>query len=128
MSHSHTIGSHRFVFDDLRTLMARATPLRSGDQLSGVVARSTQERVAAQMALADLPLGRFLTEAVVPYEDDAVTRLILDTHDAAAFEAVRHLTVGDFRDWLLGDAADVDDPAFEGVVGDSALWEALSME
>jgi len=108
MSHSHTVGSHRFVFDDLRTLMARATPLRSGDQLSGVVARSTQERVAAQMALADLPLGRFLTEAVVPYEDDAVTRLILDTHDAAAFEAVRHLTVGDFRDWLLGDAADVD--------------------
>jgi ethanolamine ammonia-lyase large subunit len=108
MSHSHTVGSHRFAFDDLRTLMARATPLRSGDQLSGVVARSTQERVAAQMALADLPLARFLTEVVVPYEDDAVTRLILDTHDAAAFAPVAHLTVGDFRNWLLGDAAHAD--------------------
>jgi ethanolamine ammonia-lyase large subunit len=105
MSHSHTAGSQRFVFDDLRTLMARATPLRSGDQLAGVVARSAQERVAAQMALADLPLARFLTEAVVPYEMDAVTRLIIDTHDAAAFEPVAHLTVGDFRNWLLGDAA-----------------------
>jgi ethanolamine ammonia-lyase large subunit len=105
MSHSHTAGSQRFVFDDLRTLMARATPLRSGDQLAGVVARSAQERVAAQMALADLPLARFLTEAVVPYEMDAVTRLIIDTHDAAAFEPVAHLTVGDFRNWLLCDAA-----------------------
>ena len=106
MSHSHTVGSQRFVFDDLRTLMARATPLRSGDQLAGVAARSTQERVAAQMALAALPLTRFLSESVVPYEDDAVTRLIIDTHDAAAFEPVAHLTVGDFRNWLLGDAAD----------------------
>jgi ethanolamine ammonia-lyase large subunit len=106
MSHSHTVGAHRFVFDDLRTLMARATPLRSGDQLSGVVARSTQERVAAQMALADLPLASFLSESVVPYETDAVTRLIIDTHDAAAFQPVAHLTVGDFRNWLLGDAAD----------------------
>ena len=105
MSHSHTAGSQRFVFDDLRTLMARATPLRSGDQLAGVVASSAQERVAAQMALADLPLARFLTEAVVPYEMDAVTRLIIDTHDAAAFEPVAHLTVGDFRNWLLCDAA-----------------------
>jgi ethanolamine ammonia-lyase large subunit len=108
MSYSHTVGSHRFVFDDLRMLMARATPLRSGDQLSGVVARSTQERVAAQMALSDLPLASFLAEAVVPYEMDAVTRLIMDTHDSAAFEPVAHLSVGDFRNWLLGDAADGD--------------------
>ncbi|MEY8689664.1 MAG: ethanolamine ammonia-lyase subunit EutB [Leptothrix sp. (in: b-proteobacteria)] len=106
MSHAHTIGSRRYVFDDLRTLLARATPLRSGDRLAGVAAANAQERVAAQMALADLPLSTFLSESVVPYEDDEVTRLIVDTHDAAAFAPVAHLTVGDFRNWLLGDAAD----------------------
>ena len=108
MSHAHTVGQQRFVFDDLRTLLARATPVRSGDQLAGVAARSAQERVAAQMALAELPLASFLHEAVVPYEDDEVTRLIIDTHDAAAFAPVAHLSVGDFRNWLLGDAADAD--------------------
>ena len=108
MSHAHTVGQQRFVFDDLRTLLARATPVRSGDQLAGVAARSAQERVAAQMALAELPLASFLREAVVPYEDDEVTRLIIDTHDAAAFAPVAHLSVGDFRNWLLGDAADAD--------------------
>ena len=108
MSFTHTIGARRYVFDDLRTLMARATPLRSGDQLAGVAADNAQERVAAQMALADLPLTRFLTEAVVPYEKDAVTRLIFDSHDARALMPVRHLTVGEFRNWLLGDAADAD--------------------
>ena len=86
--------------------MARATPLRSGDLLAGVAAGSAQERVAAQMALAEVPLVRFLSEALVPYEDDEITRLIVDTHDAAAFAPIRHLTVGDFRNWLLGDAAD----------------------
>jgi ethanolamine ammonia-lyase large subunit len=106
MAYVHTIGEHRYRFDDLRTLMARASPARSGDRLAGVAAESTQERVAAQMALAELPLATFLSEAVVPYEDDAVTRLVLDTHDAAAFAPVAHLTVGDFRNWLLGDAAD----------------------
>jgi ethanolamine ammonia-lyase large subunit len=106
LSYAHTIGTRRYVFDDLRTLLARATPLRSGDQLAGVAAADASERVAAQMALADLPLKRFLSEAVVPYERDEVTRLILDTHDAAAFAPVAHLTVGDFRNWLLGDAAD----------------------
>ena len=108
MSFTHTIGARRYVFDDLRTLMARATPLRSGDQLAGVAAANAQERVAAQMALADLPLTRFLNEAVVPYEEDAVTRLIFDSHDARALMPVRHLTVGEFRNWLLGDAADAD--------------------
>ena len=108
MSFTYTIGARRYVFDDLRTLMARATPLRSGDQLAGVAADNAQERVAAQMALADLPLTRFLTEAVVPYEEDAVTRLIFDSHDARALMPVRHLTVGEFRNWLLGDAADAD--------------------
>jgi ethanolamine ammonia-lyase large subunit len=86
--------------------MARATPERSGDRLAGVASLTAQERLAAQMALADLPLRTFLTEAVVPYETDEVTRLIIDTHDAEAFAPVAHLTVGDFRNWLLGDAAD----------------------
>ena len=106
MSYHQSIGSCGFVFADLRTLMARASPLRSGDQLAGTAAADARERVAAQMALAELPLSDFLNETVVPYEADDVTRLILDTHDATAFAVVRHLTVGDFRNWLLGDAAD----------------------
>jgi ethanolamine ammonia-lyase large subunit len=106
MSYGHSIGARSYRFADLRTLLARASPLRSGDQLAGVAAADLQERVAAQMALAELPLSTFLSEAVVPYEVDDVTRLIVDRHDAAAFAPVRHLTVGDFRNWLLGDAAD----------------------
>jgi ethanolamine ammonia-lyase large subunit len=102
----HVVGSRTYTFADLRTLLARATPARSGDHLAGVAAGSAEERVAAQMALAALPLATFLNEAVVPYETDEVTRLIVDGHDAAAFQPIRHLTVGDFRDWLLGDAAD----------------------
>jgi ethanolamine ammonia-lyase large subunit len=86
--------------------MARATPHRSGDVLAGVAAGSMAERIAAQIALADLPLRTFLTEAVVPYESDEITRLILDTHDTAAFAPVTHLTVGGLRDWLLSDEAD----------------------
>jgi ethanolamine ammonia-lyase large subunit len=100
-----TLGARRYVFADLKTLMARATPPRSGDRLAGVAAESGEERVAAQFALADLPLSTFLTEAVVPYEHDEVTRLIVDTHDRAAFAAVSHLTVGDLRDFLLSDEA-----------------------
>ena len=109
MPHSalrHTVGSQTYQFPDLGTLMARASPARSGDALAGVAAGSAQERVAAQMALADLPLARFLSEALVPYEDDEVTRLIVDTHDPSAFAPIRHLSVGDFRNWLLSDAAD----------------------
>ncbi len=106
MAFTQTIGTQRFRFDDLRTLLARASPLRSGDQLAGVAAESARERVAAQMALAELPLAAFLSEAVVPYEADEVTRLIVDTHDAQAFARISHLTVGDFRNWLLGDEAD----------------------
>jgi ethanolamine ammonia-lyase large subunit len=102
--YSHTIGSHTYAFRDLRELLAKATPLRSGDLLAGVAAQSEQERVAAQMALADLPLATFLNEALVPYEEDEITRLIIDSHEAAAFAPVSHLTVGDFRNWLLGDA------------------------
>jgi ethanolamine ammonia-lyase large subunit len=105
MSFSSTIGGQRYAFRDLRELMAKATPARSGDALAGVAAQSAQERVAAQFALADLPLAHFLDEAVVPYEEDEVTRLIVDTHSAEAFTPVRSLTVGELRDWLLSDDA-----------------------
>lgn len=98
-------GGERHVFPSLAALMAQATPLRSGDQLAGVAAETQARRVAAQMALADLPLSTFLSQVVVPYEDDDVTRLIIDTHDAGAFAPVRHLTVGGLRDWLLSDEA-----------------------
>ncbi|MBN9676029.1 ethanolamine ammonia-lyase subunit EutB [Salipiger bermudensis] len=104
--YSHQVGAELFRFPDLRTLMARATPLRSGDQLAGIAAATDVERAAAQAALADVPLKTFLSEVVVPYEADEVTRLIIDTHDKAAFAPVSHMTVGDFRDWLLSDAAD----------------------
>ena len=106
--YTHAIGSRSYAFADLRELLAKATPARSGDHLAGVAAGSSEERVAAQMALAALPLRTFLNEAVIPYEFDEVTRLIVDSHDAAAFQPVAHLTVGDFRDWLLGDAAGSD--------------------
>ena len=105
MAYSFDTGGRRFVFGSLRELMAKASPQRSGDVLAGLAAGDEEERAAAQLALADLPLKTFLTEALVPYEADEVTRLILDGHDSAAFAPVSHLTVGDFRDWLLSDAA-----------------------
>jgi ethanolamine ammonia-lyase large subunit len=101
-----SVGVRSWQFADLRDLLAKATPLRSGDELAGIAAGSAAERVAARMALADVPLATFLVEAVVPYEDDDVTRLIIDSHDQAAFAPVAHLTVGALRDWLLSDAAD----------------------
>ncbi len=106
MSYHCAIGGTRFVFPDLSTLLARATPLRSGDVLAGLAAGSATERVAAQMALADVPLPAFLSHPVVPYESDEVTRLILDRHDPAAFAPVAGLTVGGFRDWLLAAPAE----------------------
>ena len=105
-TYRHSAGSRAFSFEGLGTLLARATPERSGDRLAGVAAGSAEERVCAQMALADVPLRQFLNEAVVAYESCEVTRLIVDTHDAAAFAPVGHLTVGGFREWLLSDAAD----------------------
>ena len=102
MSFSHSIGGMVWRFDSLRELMAKASPARSGDYLAEVAAGSDAERAAAQMALADVPLKRFLNEALIPYEQDEVTRLIVDSHDLAAFAPVSHLTVGGFRDWLLG--------------------------
>jgi ethanolamine ammonia-lyase large subunit len=106
MTYQARVGLRSFGFDDLRTLLARASPLRSGDQLAGVAADSAQERIAACMALAEVPLRSFLQQPVVPYEEDEVTRLIVDSHDESAFAPVAHLTVGEFRDWLLADAAD----------------------
>ncbi|SFB06956.1 Ethanolamine ammonia-lyase heavy chain [Poseidonocella pacifica] len=105
MGYRATLGGETFRFDTLARLMAAATPARSGDALAGLAAQTDVERVAAQTALADLPVATFLSEALVPYEVCEVTRLILDTHDHKAFGTVAHMTVGQFRDWLLSDAA-----------------------
>ncbi len=86
---------------DLKTLLAKASPARSGDELAGIATESAEQRALAQLELAEVPLRRFLDEPVIPYEDDEVTRLILDSHDADAFAPVAHLTVGEFREWLL---------------------------
>ncbi len=102
----HVLGCTTYGFADLKALLAAASPARSGDLLAGVAAASAEERVVAQMTLAALPLTVFLNDVVVPYEDDEVTRLIIDAHDAQAFAPLRHLTVGDFRNWLLSDAVD----------------------
>ncbi len=102
----HSVGGTRWQFDSLRELMAKASPARSGDHLAGLAADSDAQRVAAQMALAELPLKHFLDEALIPYEADEVTRLIIDEHDAEAFAPFSHLSVGDFRDWLLSEQAD----------------------
>ena len=101
MAYYSTIGARRYRFDDLKSLLARASPERSGDFLAGIAAASAEERVAARMALADLPLSVFLEQALIPYEEDEVTRLIVDSHDALAFRELSSLTVGSFRDWLL---------------------------
>jgi ethanolamine ammonia-lyase large subunit len=99
------LGQTRYTFSSLANLLAVASPARSGDQLAGLAADSAEHRVAARYALADLPLKIFLTEALVPYELDEITRLIVDTHDLTAFQPIADLTVGGFRDWLLSDAA-----------------------
>ena len=95
------LGSRGYVFADLRALLAKATPLRSGDELAGLAAADAEERVAAQMRLADLPLKEFLAEPLIPYEEDEVTRLLFDTRQEKAFSPVAALTVGEFRNWLL---------------------------
>lgn len=100
-SYRYQLGSKSYHFDSLKEVMAKATPLRSGDQLAGVGAQSAEERAVAQMVLADLPLNVFLNEALIPYEQDEITRLIIDEHDSEAFKEIAHLTVGDFRNWLL---------------------------
>ena len=95
------LAGARHQFADLKTLLAAATPFRSGDALAGVAATSAERRVAARYALADLPLTTFLNDVLIPYETDEVTRLIIDGHDTEAFAAISHLTVGGFREWLL---------------------------
>ncbi len=106
MPYPFTINNFTYRFADLKELLAKASPLRSGDGLAGLLAESYEERVAAQMALADVPLTTFLNEAVIPYETDDVTRLIIDNHNKTAFAPISHFTVGDLRDWLLSDEAD----------------------
>ena len=108
MVDSAHIRGRSHTFRDLRTLLAKASPARSGDALAGVAAESEEERALARMALAEVPLTRFLEEMLIPYEDDEVTRLIVDTHDAQAFAPLRGLTVGSFREWLLDPATDTE--------------------
>lgn len=105
MPYECNAGGTHYVFADLRTLLARASPDRAGDRLAGLAAESGKERIAARIALADLPLKRFLDEPLVPYESDEVTRLIFDGHDKAAFAPISAMTVGDFRDFHLCDEA-----------------------
>lgn len=106
MRYQSDLGGERHVFASLAQVMACASPARSGDELAGLAAQSAAQRVAARMVLADLPLRHFLDEVLVPYEADEVTRLIIDSHDAAAFAPVAHLTVGGLRDWLLETTTD----------------------
>lgn len=102
----HNIHHRVYKFPDLKTLLGKASPYRSGDELAGLCAAGYEERVAAQITLADVPLKNFLNEAVIPYENDEITRLIIDDHDKAAFSHIGHLTVGELRDWLLSDETD----------------------
>jgi len=106
VAYRFAIGAETYRFEDLRTLLAKASPSRSGDLLAGVAAESEAERIAAKLILADLPLRAFLTEAVIDPDTDEVSRLILDQHDPHAFAPIAHLTVGEFRNWLLSDRID----------------------
>ena len=108
MPYTHTFGNRTWTFSDLKSLLAKASPARSGDQLAGIAAENDEERMMARMALAEVPLKRFLEEALVPYESDEVTRLIFDSHDKNAFAEISHLTVGGFRNWLLNNTADTE--------------------
>ena len=103
MAFRTTVGSTTYAFADLKDLLAKATPPRSGDRLAGVAAATAEENVAAKIALADVPLKQILADPVIPYESDDVTRLIIDTHDDLAFQPISHLTVGEFRDFLLSE-------------------------
>jgi ethanolamine ammonia-lyase large subunit len=108
MPYSISVSGHTSSFSDLKTLMAKATPARSGDMLAGIAAENEEERAIAQMALAEIPLTRFLEEMLIPYEHDEITRLIVDAHDRAAFSKLSDLTVGSFREWLLSPAANTE--------------------
>lgn len=107
MKYRQQLGVQTFAFGDLKELMAKASPARSGDYLAGIGAASDAERMAARLCLAEVPLAQFLQEALIPYESDQVTRLILDSHNSEAFKEISHFTLGDLRNWLLSDSADV---------------------
>ena len=106
MSYSYTIQQHVYSFPDLKSVLAKASPFRTGDALAGLAAESNMERVAAQFVLSEIALKDFLNEAIIPYEEDEVTRLIMDTHDAVAFQEISGFTVGDLRNWLLSHEVD----------------------
>jgi ethanolamine ammonia-lyase large subunit len=106
MSYSYKVRNITYRFADLKTLLAKASPHRTGDVLAGISAETYEERVAAQIALADVPLKTFLNEILIPYESDEITRLIIDTHDKAAFNPISSFTVGELRDWLLTNEVD----------------------
>ncbi len=108
MTHSQDIGSTRYVFASLKELLAKASPPRAGDRLAGIAAATAEENVAAKLALSDVPLKSILAQPLIPYENDDVTRLILDRHDARAFAPVSHMTVGEFREHLLSHATTAD--------------------
>lgn len=101
-----TIGKKTYKFRDLKEVLAKASPLRSGDVLSGVAAENQEERVAAQMVLSDVYLSDFLNEELIPANIDEVTRLIQDSFDRSSFGPISHLTVGGFRDFLLSETTD----------------------
>ena len=105
-AYRYSVGAVNYQFSDLKAVLAKASPARSGDYLAGVAADTYAERMAARLCLAEIPLKTFLEDLIIPFEADEVTRLIVDTHDKAAFAEISHLSVGDFRDWLLSDMAD----------------------
>ncbi|WP_228236361.1 ethanolamine ammonia-lyase subunit EutB [Allomuricauda sp. M10] len=106
MSYSDTIQQHVYSFPDLKSVLAKASPFRTGDALAGLAAESNMERVAAQFVLSEIALKDFLNVTIIPYEKDEVTRLIMDTHDAVAFQEISEFTVGDLRNWLLSHEVD----------------------
>jgi ethanolamine ammonia-lyase large subunit len=99
-------GNKSYNFPDLKSVLAKASPSRSGDDLAGISAGSAEERVAAKMALAEIPLSEFVSKEIIPYDQDEITRLIQDSHDKVAFQDISHFTVGDFRDYLLTEECD----------------------
>src|SRR3972149_7848423 len=108
VAYTQTLDQRTYRFADLKEVLAKASPARSGDALAGVAAETDEERMAARMTLADVPLERFLSEPLIPYEQDEVTRLILDEHDARAFDEISDLSVGDFRNWILRGETDTE--------------------
>lgn len=108
MAYKHSIDQRTFSFPDLKSVLAKASPFRTGDALAGLAAKSNMERVAAQCALCEIPLKDFLNEALIPYEQDEVTRLIMDSHDEVAFQEISSFTVGDLRNWLLTHEVDTE--------------------